>query len=111
MSEQQVIRDMLADEENPLTRAHVHYEVCPQCMGEGSSSAYLGAYTSEEFYEMDEDWRDGYMAGAFDRTCETCGGNRVVLELNDDAPKEALAELREWWETEQMYAMERRMGA
>jgi hypothetical protein len=111
MTEHELIREMVADPESPLQGRHVHYVVCPQCSGEGRSSLYLGAYTGSEWAEMDPEWQDDYMAGRLDRECETCRGERVVYELLDDAPPEAVAELREWAETEAMYRAEREAGA
>lgn len=111
MNEQELIAELIADPESPLTRAHCAYAVCPQCHGEGASSAYLGAYTGSEWAEMDTEWQDAYMGGEFDRVCETCAGKRVVLELKPEAPPEALADLAEWWQTEAMYEAERRAGA
>lgn len=54
------------------------YAVCPACEGRGTSSAYLGAFTSEDMDQMDEDWKDDYRAGRFDRPCDECQGQRVV---------------------------------
>lgn len=54
------------------------YAVCPACDGRGTSSAYLGAFTSDDMDQMDEDWKDDYRAGRFDRPCDECRGQRVV---------------------------------
>jgi hypothetical protein len=56
----------------------VTYAVCPDCEGHGTSSAHLGAFTSDEWDQMDYEWRDDYVAGRFDRACPTCNGKRVV---------------------------------
>lgn len=53
--------------------------VCSQCRGHGTSSAYLGAFTAEQMRE-DPEFAEDYMRGDYDRTCETCGGRRVVPE-------------------------------
>jgi hypothetical protein len=113
MTEQELIERMIEDPECPLTRADCVWEVCPQCHGEGVSSAYLGAYTESEWYEMDEEWRDGYMAGHFDKVCTTCEGRRVVLEVGAVMAenREVQAALADWAETESMYRMEREAGA
>lgn len=90
-------------------------EVCPQCHGKGTSSAYLGAYTASEWAEQDDDFRDDYMAGRYDRTCDTCHG-RNVIEVPDYASMSP--ELRklvedteqELWEMHAMSEAERRAG-
>ena len=109
--DQRLIQQMLDDPEHPLEQRHVERAVCPQCRGEGTSSLYLGAFTASEFDEMGEEFQYDYMRGALDRTCETCDGLRVVWELRDDAPTEAHTDMKEHWETEAIYEMERRMGA
>lgn len=58
-------------------------EVCPDCRGEGKSSAYLGAFTGDDMRE-DPDFFEDYMAGHYDRQCETCKGLRVI-----DVPDES----------------------
>jgi hypothetical protein len=63
------------------------YEVCPTCQGKGTTSNHLGAFTSDQMDEMDDDWKDDYIAGTFDRNCEECKGQRVIL-----VPDKALAD-------------------
>jgi hypothetical protein len=53
------------------------YQICGQCRGHGKSSAYLGAFTGGQMREDPEFFED-YMAGHYDRTCETCGGSGKV---------------------------------
>lgn len=54
------------------------WEICPACSGEGGSSAYLGAYTREDWDQMDPEWQDDYQAGKFDRPCECCKGTGKI---------------------------------
>ena len=54
------------------------FTVCPACGGSGASSAYLGAFTSEDIAEMDDEFMEDYFEGRFDRKCTTCDGNNVV---------------------------------
>jgi hypothetical protein len=63
------------------------FEVCPECDGEGST--YLGwrnrdqpAFTSEDLAE-DPDWAEDMFAGAYDRACPECKGERVVLVVDE----------------------------
>lgn len=49
--------------------------ICPECSGEGKSSAYLGSFTREDI-ERDwdpDDWQE-YLDGAYDRPCNVCRG-------------------------------------
>lgn len=92
-----------------------HYEVCGTCGGKGTSSAYLGAFTREDF-DQDPDFMEDYMAGRYDRACDECGGKRVVEVVDLDRMKPKLRKLYEAHVEEniryaQMERMERMMGA
>ena len=74
------------------------FEVCPQCEGSGTSSAYLGAYTASEWAEQDDEFKEDYIAGRYDRTCQTCNGLRVVAEVDrEQCPADLL---KRWDEAE-----------
>ena len=69
--------------------------ICPECHGEGKSSAYLGSFTQEDI-ERDwspDDWED-YCAGAYDRPCDVCGGSGKIREKAYDAFCERRDEVR-----------------
>lgn len=91
------------------------FEVCPDCKGSGTSTAYLGAYTSDELDEAGPEFLEDVRAGNYDRACDLCGGLRVV-EVPDTA-RMSPAEI-EGWNLEQreaaadaaMAAAERRAG-
>lgn len=51
------------------------WEICGRCSGEGKSSAYLGAYTADRWAEQDDDFKDDYIGGKYDRPCEHCNGS------------------------------------
>jgi len=85
------------------------YEVCPQCEGRGTSSAYLGAFTSEDWRELDDDFKEDYLAGRYDRACEACHGLRVVLEV--DRARCPAPLLNRYDEIQQEEAEDRRMRA
>lgn len=70
-------------EEHPGWRPPTRIEVCPQCGGRGRSSLYLGSFSAEEMWE-DPDFAEEYMAGGYDRTCETCEGRNVVEVIDED---------------------------
>jgi len=63
--------------EEVVTSLPYKWQICSHCRGEGSSSAYLGAYTSDEWNQMDYEWQEDYIAGRFDRPCEHCEGGKV----------------------------------
>ena len=57
------------------------WTICPDCNGHGKSSAYLGAFTAEDMRD-DPDFAEEYMAGGYDRHCETCNGSGKVAEVD-----------------------------
>jgi hypothetical protein len=93
--------------------------VCPHCDGAGKSSSYLGAYTASEWREQDDDFRENYMTGAYDRPCETCRGRTTVQQIDDEQlgrwHRRLLVVLeeqrRDFAEIDAVHAAERRMGA
>jgi predicted methyltransferase len=87
------------------------FGVCPTCNGKGhhvNPAIDCNGLTSEDF-EDDPDFRESYFSGAYDQTCNECGGKRVVLEVDEDAaPKDVLAVYVEWCEDRGYEAAERR---
>jgi DnaJ-class molecular chaperone len=75
-------RECLSCEGTGRAKLPWKYEVCGQCEGKGTSSAYLGAFTASEWAEQDDEFKEDYMSGKYDRPCETCGGRRVVAEVD-----------------------------
>lgn len=69
----------------------IKFVVCPSCEGRGASSAYLGAFTSDDIDQMDPEFMEDYFAGSFDRTCTDCKGRNVVPECAQDGCTEARA--------------------
>jgi hypothetical protein len=81
------------------------WEICSTCNGDGAHSRHLGAITSDD---LDRDWSpdefEDYLAGAYDRTCETCKGTgkfKVPAEPDKEPAKS-------WIEQEEIDAAERR---
>jgi hypothetical protein len=74
------------------------WRICPRCEGEGKSSAWLGAFTAEEFQDSfcDDEAAD-YMAGRYDRTCEECGGSGKVTQTDEDRYADRRADLYQQW--------------
>ena len=95
-------------------RLPTRWEVCYACEGRGSSSAYLGAFTREDF-DDDPEFAEDYFAGTYDRTCETCRGRTTVSVIAEDRlTPEELADYHNWQEQMaslyEMEAAERRAG-
>jgi RecJ-like exonuclease len=95
------------------------FEVCGLCEGRGTSCAHVecdgGGFTSSEWAEQDEEFREDYLAGRYDRPCPSCKGLRVVSVIDEDrCDAGLLAAYREEQEDEAAYqaecAAERRMG-
>lgn len=98
------------EEEIVMRDLDAKYVVCPTCEGEGETSNYLGSFSMSEMAEMDEDWKDDYLAGRFDRPCEECNGARVILVPDEEtANPEVLRIYREQQEEAARYEHERRM--
>jgi len=106
--------------EEGLPPLATHKIVCPACKGEGThltetlrGHAYTQADIEEMGYEEFDEYMDDMRAGVYDQTCGTCNGLRVVDSLTESAVENAewQAWLRDAYETEHIYEMERRMGA
>ena len=105
----------VTDPEGDEIKLPTRWEICSTCRGEGRSSAYLGAFSGEDMAE-DPDFARDYMNGAYDRACDTCGGDGKVRAVDEDRlTPELLAlyeeEVREEADYQSMCRMERRMGA
>lgn len=104
------------DEDSKLVKLPFVYEVCDHCNGHGTSSAYLGAFTQSEWAEESDEFKEDYLAGRYDRPCETCGGQRVVPVVDEQRcdPKLLAIYRRQKADDDEcdaIYRMERRMGA
>jgi hypothetical protein len=96
--------------------------VCPRCNGNGWVDSWEGGFTDSDLDEWYGDSPDrdefieAYKRGTYGIKCPECNGNNVVDELDIvTCPKELLDIYYEWmnsyYETEAIYASERRMGA
>lgn len=59
-----------------------HWVICDCCNGDGHHAQHLGAFTSSEWAEQDDDFKEDYLAGAFDRVCPECEGTGKVKEVS-----------------------------
>lgn len=71
-------------------------EVCHQCKGEGSHvnpNIDGNGLTVQDFDELGSDFKENYMNGSYDITCDLCKGKRVIdvvdLESLSDEDREA----------------------
>lgn len=60
------------------------WEICSPCEGNGTSSAYLGAYTADDWDQMDDSFKDDFKSGALARECDCCGGSGKVRKIRED---------------------------
>lgn len=103
-------------EEGENVTIHTKWEVCWHCKGSGSSSAYLGAFTADDMYELGDEFREDYMNGHYDRACPECNGRTTVREIDRDLTDESVLKEFDSYvkadsDVRQIEAMERRMGA
>lgn len=69
--------------------------ICDCCQGDGTSTAYLGAYTQSDRDEMGDEWfefAEDVRAGHYDRPCDECSGTGKVREFAGLAS----TEFQEW---------------
>ena len=89
--------------------------ICEVCGGEGKHSRHLGIIEPRTWNEWDDDEREGYMSGFYDRSCDGCVGSGKVRQLAEDALP---ADVVEWiesyradlYESAMMTYYERRAG-
>ena len=63
------------------------WEICGNCHGEGKHSHAVdgNGITSSEWAEWDDEERETYMSGGYDKTCEECSGSGKVRVLDEGA--------------------------
>lgn len=96
------------------------WHICAHCEGSAKSSSYLGAYTASEWAEQDDDFKENYMAGGYDRPCDACDGLGRVQTIDRKAVtgwrqrillKAYRAQERDSRACDAIHAAERAMGA
>ena len=112
--DQQALTITLIDDQGDERVFPAEFAVCPVCHGVGkyvNPSIDSHGISPEEFDE-DPDFREQYMSGTYDVTCESCHGNRVMLVPTTDEGKRVLASvLAEEASYRAECEAERRMGA
>lgn len=91
------------------------WAICEYCHGDGTHSRRFGSFSADEWNELDGEFREGYLSGRFDRSCEVCNGSGKVRELDEDClTDEARAYLERYRDAAYSDAMlryhEQRMG-
>lgn len=97
------------------------WEICSWCDGHGTDRGASvecdgGGFTSSEWAEQDDDFKEGYLRGDYDRPCQGCSGSgKVMVADYDRMPPEEVAayeqQLRDDADDRAIEAAERRMGA
>jgi RecJ-like exonuclease len=79
-----------------------------------------GGFTSSEWAEQDDEFKQDYLAGRYDRPCTYCNGLGRVQEIDEEQVqgwrekilyKEYCRQLQDNYDIDAMQAAERRMGA
>ena len=94
------------------------FEVCETCDGKGTHvNPGIDAHglSAEDFAE-DPDFAEDYFSGAYDVSCNECGGRRVVPVVDENRATAAMIKIvedtiQDRYDYEAEVAAERRMGA
>ncbi len=81
----------LFNDDGDETELPFKWEICPDCEGHGTSSAYLGAFTREDIDDAGEEFMDDYMSGRLDRACDHCSGGKIKVVDRSRVSAEDLA--------------------
>jgi DnaJ-class molecular chaperone len=100
------------------------WAICPECDGcatdRGASvECDGGGFTASEWHDLDEDFREEYLAGRYDRPCGYCDGKGRIQEVDtaklgrwqQKLHRYYRAQQRDFAEIDAVMAAERRMGA
>lgn len=111
----QHLLEAMVDGEVPTCSVTIRWEICPTCEGEGGHSRHLGVIDPEAWSEWDDDDREGYLSGRYDRSCDRCGGDGKVREIDREVLPEAVRAWlegyeRDAWESARITYAERLAG-
>jgi predicted methyltransferase len=99
---------------------HIKWVVCTMCQGRGeyvNPSIDSHGLTREDFDE-DPDFKEDYISGVYNMSCELCGGRAVEPEFDEDynvdakeliQARDKFLNMLQGWDAEE--EMERSMGA
>jgi len=74
-------------------------EVCSRCQGTGThcNPSIDGNGISQEEFDQDPEFEENYFSGAYDVTCNECGGENVVEVVDEEKLKpEDLKAYQRW---------------
>jgi hypothetical protein len=94
-----------------LTERDLHWAICGRCKGEGTLRGWAGAYTESDRAEWSEEDYEDYFETR--RTCDDCDGDGKVRAINLEAIRRPGVReyIDDYYDTEAIYAAERRAGA
>lgn len=108
-------------DENGNIRLPAKWTICDDCEGEGHHAKHLGDMTQRDIDEGFHEVYEDYMAGFYDRQCESCegAGKVVVVDVEacerDDNLRKALEAKRQMdqfdLDERRAVALERAFGA
>lgn len=96
------------------------WAICGSCEGHGKTSRHVecdgGGFTSSEWAEQDDEFKEDYIRGRYDRPCASCSGTgKVKVADRSQMSKKDLKEWRQQCEenrqTDEIERQERLMGA
>lgn len=109
---------IITDDEGVEIELPTCWEICPECNGEGKHSHAVdgNGITSSEWEEWDDEDREFYFRGGYDKICEVCHGSGKIAVVDTEHLSPEHAELwaayqQDLAEAEAYERMERRMGA
>lgn len=83
------------------------WAICDDCRGSGTRSLGGASFTASEWAEWDQDERDEYREGFYDRPCSACEGSGKVLEPDtENMSADQLEDFRAWLDCEAESAAE-----
>jgi RecJ-like exonuclease len=90
------------------------FEICPSCDGCGTDRGRSvecdgGGFTASEWAEQDEEFKEQYLSGFYDRQCETCKGHtgRILVVDEERCDPKILKLFHEHCQSEREFAAER----
>ena len=107
------------------TKFPAHWAICPDCEGCATDRGRSvecdgGGFTASEWAEQDDNFREDYLSGVYDRPCLFCKGLGRIQIIDEEAVtgwREKIllrayhAQERDNADIDAIHAAERRMGA
>lgn len=113
LQEKQMIKRLLeAMRDGEVEKCNIYHawEICDQCDGEGKHSKHLGVISAETLYDdWDDEIRDSYFSGGYDRSCTACSGSGKIKVIDEDSLNESAQQwIKEYRTSMYEYLMERK---